>query len=239
MNNMKYNASSNIARSSIGNAPATYTSETLKQGTIAGNDSATNYVKVEPYVTNANCALGDPYADVKPRPIGRVGIIGTSPTAVEIAMNFLDADMPVTMFDSRLEPLNIAAAQVRLGYRNSVVAGELTEHMCARRIGFFAGTLSLHHLKDCDLIIETGSSDKHVQETLFRKLDQIAKSTAILAADAQTSDINFIARLTRRPGDVVGLRLASPESVFKVIPGKETAADVIVTAIMLLEKLRN
>ncbi|HWH81956.1 MAG TPA: 3-hydroxyacyl-CoA dehydrogenase family protein, partial [Burkholderiaceae bacterium] len=76
--------------------------------------------------------------------------------------------------------------------------------------------------------------------SVFRKLDAVAKTGAILATNTSTLDVNRIAAITQRPQDVVGLHFFSPANVMKlleVVRGAKTGKDVLVTVMGLSAKI--
>jgi 3-hydroxyacyl-CoA dehydrogenase len=89
-------------------------------------------------------------------------------------------------------------------------------------------------------VIEAVFEDYGVKESVFRKLDAVAKAGAILATNTSTLDLNRIATFTQRPQDVVGLHFFSPANVMKlleVVRGAKTGKDVLVTVMGLSAKI--
>lgn len=172
--------------------------------------------------------------------ICRVGIIGANPVSVGMAVSLLDADVPVTLFDTERESLDRILALARSGYENAVAAGELGANQRERRIGLLAGTVNFHHLKDCDLIVDAECADKESKESLFRRLDQTAKLGAVLATRASNVNLDHVGACTRRPGDVLGLEVsACPNSgeIWKIVPGKHTSATTLERMAALTRKI--
>jgi 3-hydroxyacyl-CoA dehydrogenase len=175
-------------------------------------------------------------ANTIPRTVGRVGIIGATTMGVGIAMNLLDADVPVTLFDFAREPIEQGMGLARSGYRDAVAQGALAQDKFDRRMALLAGTVYLHHLKDCDLIIDAACTDLAGKEKLFRRLDQIAKPGAILMTNAAHGGVDRMAGCTRRAGEVLGWHAPSPANaggMWEVVCGKETSAQALATVIGL------
>jgi 3-hydroxyacyl-CoA dehydrogenase len=102
-------------------------------------------------------------------------------------------------------------------------------------------TVSYDDLGAADLVIEAVFEELSVKEAVFRKLDSVAKSGAILATNTSTLDVDKIANFTRRPADVVGLHFFSPANIMRlleVVRGKATAKDVLATVMQLSKKIR-
>ena len=84
-------------------------------------------------------------------------------------------------------------------------------------------------LKDADLIVEAVFEEYSVKESVFTRLDAVAKPGAILASNTSTLDLDRIAAFTQRPQDVLGMHFFSPANVMKlleVVRGKATAKDL-------------
>lgn len=189
-------------------------------------------------VSETGCLAGRPANDAL-RAIGRVGIIGAD--AIGIAMHLLDADIPVTIFDTRRESTAQALAVARFGYEKLVTAGQLAPDMRDRRMALLTGAANFHHLKDCDLILATVSSEMPVAEKLFRRLDDLVKHGTILVTNHTISEMAHIARFTRRPADVLGMRFstqADPLCSFDLVRGKETSDEAFATVDALIKKIR-
>jgi 3-hydroxyacyl-CoA dehydrogenase len=79
-----------------------------------------------------------------------------------------------------------------------------------------------------------------IKQDIFRKLDAIAKPSAILATNTSYLDIDEIAAVTKRPESVVGLHFFSPANIMKlleVVRAKATADDVLQSAMTLARRI--
>ncbi|MBB6504625.1 3-hydroxyacyl-CoA dehydrogenase [Sphingomonas endophytica] len=175
------------------------------------------------------------------RPIKRVGVIGAGTMGGGIAMNFLSAGVPVTIVEMQQEALDRGTGVMRRNYEASAAKGRLPADAPDKAMGLLSPTLSLDDLDDCDLIIEAVYEDMGVKKDIFTKLDAIAKPGAILASNTSYLNIDEIAAVTKRPGDVLGMHFFSPANVMKlleVVRGRQTAPDVLATVMALAKKIR-
>ncbi len=185
--------------------------------------------------------IADIPEDTPTRNIAKVGVIGAGTMGGGITMNFLNAGIPVTMLEMKQEALDKGMATIRKNYENTLKKGKLTQEKLDQRMALLTGTMSYDDLKDCDLIIEAVFEEIGVKETVFKKLDEIAKPGAILASNTSTLDVNAIANFTKRPQDVVGMHFFSPANVMKlleVIRGAATAKDVMATVMQIAKKIK-
>jgi 3-hydroxyacyl-CoA dehydrogenase len=179
--------------------------------------------------------------DTEPRPVKKVGVIGAGTMGGGISMNFLSAGIPVTIIEMSQEALDRGTGVMRKNYEASAAKGKLTEEQVSKAMGLLTPTLDFSALSDCDLIIEAVYEDMDVKKDIFTRLDRIAKAGAILASNTSYLNINEIAAVTSRPGDVVGMHFFSPANVMKlleVVRGDKTAPDVLLTTMQLGKKIR-
>jgi 3-hydroxyacyl-CoA dehydrogenase len=176
--------------------------------------------------------------DTPIRPIKKVGILGAGTMGGGIAMNFLNAGIPVTIVEVQEAALARGLDVIRKNYERSRTAKpEETE----RRMALLEGSLDFDKLADCDLIIEAVFERMDIKKDVFARLDKIAKPGAILASNTSYLNVDEIAASISRPGDVVGMHFFSPANVMKlleVVRGAKTAPDVLLTAMQIGKKIR-
>jgi 3-hydroxyacyl-CoA dehydrogenase len=175
------------------------------------------------------------------RKIERIGVIGAGTMGGGIAMNFVNAGLPVTLLETQQDALDRGLATIRKNYESAVKKGRLTVEKLEERLALITPTLAYDDLKDADLIIEAVFEELGVKEQVFSKLDQVAKKGAILASNTSTLDLDKIAAFTKRPEDVVGMHFFSPANVMKlleVVRGAKTSKDVLATVMQLAKKIK-
>ncbi len=185
--------------------------------------------------------IPDVPGDTPVREIRSVGVIGAGTMGGGIAMNFVNAGLPVTLLETKQEALDRGLATIRKNYEANVKKGKLTQEKLEARMALIRPTLSYDDLNEADLIIEAVFEELGVKEQVFGKLDQVAKAGAILASNTSTLDVDKIAAFTKRPQDVVGMHFFSPANVMKlleVVRGEHTAKDVLATVMQIAKKIR-
>ncbi len=184
--------------------------------------------------------IPDVPAGTPERKIAKVGIIGAGTMGGGIAMNFANAGLPVTLVEVTQAALDRGLGVVRKNYERSAKGGRFTQAEVETRVGLIRGSLAMHDLADCDLVIEAVFESMDLKQQVFGKLDSIVKPGAILASNTSALDINEIAAATKRPSDVIGLHFFSPANVMKlleVVRGAKTANDVIATSMGLARRI--
>jgi 3-hydroxyacyl-CoA dehydrogenase len=185
--------------------------------------------------------IPDVPADTAQRAINLVAVIGAGTMGGGIAMNFMNAGIPVKMLEMKQDALDRGLATIRKNYESQVKKGKLKQDKFDQRMSLLSTTLSYDDLKDADLVIEAVFEEIGVKEAVFKELDRVMKPGAILASNTSTLDLNKIASFTKRPEDVVGLHFFSPANVMKlleVVRGEKTAKDVLATVMTVAKKIK-
>ncbi len=185
--------------------------------------------------------IADVPADTPLREVKKVAVIGAGTMGGGIAMNFLNAGIPVVMLEMKQEALDKGTGVMRKNYEAQVKKGKLKQDKLDERMALLTTTLKYDDLKGADLVIEAVFEDMGVKEQVFKTLDEVMKPGAILASNTSTLDLNRIAAFTRRPQDVIGMHFFSPANVMKlleVVRGGKTAKDVLATVMALGKKIR-
>ena len=169
-------------------------------------------------------------------PVKKVGVIGAGTMGGGIAMNFLNAGIPVTIIEAKKENLERGVGVIRKNYENTAKKGRLTEADVEKRMGLLTPSMDMEALADCDLIIEAVFELMEIKKEVFTKLDAIAKPGAILATNTSYLNVDEIAATTKRPESVIGLHFFSPANVMRlleIVRGEKTSKEVIATSMKL------
>ncbi|MBA3504588.1 MAG: enoyl-CoA hydratase/isomerase family protein [Betaproteobacteria bacterium] len=188
----------------------------------------------------AAAKIPDVPADTPTRKIATVAVIGAGTMGGGIAMNFLNAGIPVTILEMKQDALDKGVANLRKNYGSAVKRGKLLPEKLEQRMDLLTPTLSYAAIKGADLVIEAVFEDMDVKQRVFQQLDEVMKPGAILATNTSTLDVNRIAAGTNRPHDVVGTHFFSPANVMKlleVVRAEATAKDVLATVMELAKKI--
>jgi 3-hydroxyacyl-CoA dehydrogenase len=179
--------------------------------------------------------------DTPTREIKSAALIGSGTMGGGIAMNFANVGIPVKLLEMSQDALDKGLGIVRKNYANTVSKGRLTQEQMDKRMGLLRGVISYDELKDVDIVIEAVFEDMAVKKQVFQALDKVCKPGAILATNTSTLDVNEIAAVTSRPGDVLGLHFFSPANVMKlleVVRAAKTSKDVLATAMKLSRTIK-
>src|SRR5512147_205963 len=176
----------------------------------------------------------------KPRNVERVAIIGAGTMGGGIAMSFANAGIPVTLIETGEEQLKRGLGIMQKNYEATAARGGIPADAPAKRMALINGVVGLEHVKDADLIIEAVFETMAIKKEVFTKLDQFAKPGAVLASNTSYLNIDEIAKVTKRPQDVLGMHFFSPANVMKlceIVRADKTAPDALTTAVSIARKI--
>ena len=175
------------------------------------------------------------------RDINSVAVIGAGTMGGGIAMNFVNAGIPVTVLEADQAGLERGLGVIRKNYGVAVDKGRMTEAQLEQAMGMITPTTDYAGVAGADLVIEAVFENMEIKKQVFTKLDGVCKQGAILASNTSSLDLNEIAAVTKRPGDVIGMHFFAPANIMKlleIVRGEQTAADVIATAMAAAKKIR-
>lgn len=184
--------------------------------------------------------IDDVPKDIGRRSIATVGVIGAGTMGSGIAINFLLTGIPVILVDRQATALEAGIAAIERALDGSHRKGRLTREAVADARSLLRATMDLNDLRTCDLIIEAVFEDLEIKKTMFAAIDRVAQEGAILASNTSFLDIDAMAAATGRSADVLGLHFFSPANIMKlveVVRGRETAPDVLATAVELCKRI--
>ena len=178
---------------------------------------------------------------VEPRPLNAIAVIGGGTMGSGIATSALMAGLPVTMLEMSPEAAEKAKGRIAGNLSGALKRGKIDqagfEHLTETALRL---TTSYDDLSEADLVIEAVFEEMEVKKEVFRKLDAVAKPGAVLASNTSYLNVDEIAAVTARPGDVLGLHFFSPAHVMKlleIVVADRTAPDVLATGFALGKRM--
>jgi 3-hydroxybutyryl-CoA dehydrogenase len=172
--------------------------------------------------------------DAAPRPVQRIGVIGTGTMASGIIEVCAKSGYDVVFRARGDEKVAAVQKKVETSLGKAVQRGKLSEEDRGATLARITGTTSLDELSDCDLVIEAVVEDLAVKRELFAALDDVMKPGAVLATTTSSLPVIECATATARPRDVVGMHWFNPAAVMKlveIVPTVTTDDDVVATVL--------
>ncbi|WP_206784604.1 3-hydroxyacyl-CoA dehydrogenase family protein [Amycolatopsis sp. MtRt-6] len=179
---------------------------------------------------------------VPPRPVARVGVVGTGTMATGIAEVFAKRGLDVVLRARSLEKAQASVARVKKSLDKAVVRGKLSEEDAAAALARITPVTDFEALADVDLVVEAVAEELPVKQAVFAALDEVVRPGAVLATTTSSLPVIECAASTSRPADVVGLHFFNPAPVMKlveVVSTIATAPDVVATASAVCQEVGN
>lgn len=179
--------------------------------------------------------------DAPPNTIKRVGLVGGGTMGQGICRAVLAAGLPVTLIERDPDSRDRTALAMQQAMDGAVSKGRITAQVAQHRMDLLTVSDQIQDLADCDLVLEAVFEDMAIKKDLFRSLDAILKPGAILASNTSYLDIDDMASVTSRPGNVVGLHFFSPADVMKlleVVRAKSSSQSTLATAFWFAKFLK-
>jgi 3-hydroxyacyl-CoA dehydrogenase len=184
--------------------------------------------------------LPDLPAGITARPFSNAAVIGAGTMGGGIAMSFADFGVPVKIMDSTPEALDRGMERIRANYATSVKRGSLAEDEMQRRLTRIEPVAGYDDIKDADVVVEAVFEEMDVKKPVFTKLDEVMKPGALLLSNTSALDIDQLATMTHRPGDVAGAHFFSPANVMKlleVVRGAKTSPETLLSVMQMGRKI--
>lgn len=173
-------------------------------------------------------------AEIAPRPIKRVGVIGSGIMGSGIAAACVRREVPVVISDAAPEALARGTKLVL----EEVSFNKLTKGPDVERTLKFApllhATTADEELAGVDLVVEAVVENASVKRQVFGRVEGRLRSDAILASNTSTIPIAKLAEGLQRPEQFCGIHFFNPVRkmpLVEVIRGPKTSDQTIATAV--------
>ncbi len=175
------------------------------------------------------------------RDIKTLSVIGGGTMGAGITIAALNAGLKVKMIEQDNENLNKGIQHVTKVLERDVDKGRMTGDQKNKILENYYPSINFQDISEADMIIEAVYEEMTVKQTVFKKIDRIAKDGAVLASNTSYLDIDQIAAVTQRPKDVIGLHFFSPANIMRlleiVIPSK-VSDEVVATGLKLAKMMK-
>ena len=170
----------------------------------------------------------------------RAAVVGCGTMGSGIAMCFANAGIPVIVTESKQDMLDRGMEMIRKNYTSTVSKGRMSGDEAEARLTLIKPTLELERVSEVDVVIEAAFEDMDLKKKIFRDLDALCKTNAILATNTSSLDVNAIAATTQRPEQVVGTHFFSPANIMRlveIVRGDHSSPEVLSTILNLTKRL--
>jgi 3-hydroxybutyryl-CoA dehydrogenase len=150
--------------------------------------------------------------------IQRVTVVGAGQMGSGIAQVAAQAGFYVQLLDVAQAQVEKGRAVISRNLSRQVEKGRLEERDKEAILNRITGSTQMETaVQEADIVIEAVVESMQVKTELFRQLDVLAPSHAILASNTSSLPITEIAAVTNRPQQVIGMHFMNPVPVMKLV----------------------
>jgi 3-hydroxyacyl-CoA dehydrogenase/enoyl-CoA hydratase/3-hydroxybutyryl-CoA epimerase len=178
-------------------------------------------------------------AEVTPRPIAKVGMLGAGLMGGGIAFVTSQAGIPVRLKDKSAEGLARGLGQVRALVQRRVQRKRITARDADAELALVTGTTGYEGFRDADVVIEAVFEDLALKHRVLADVERHCKPGVIFASNTSSLPITQIAAGAARPENVIGMHYFSPVEkmpLLEIIVTAHTAPEVTATCVELGKK---
>ncbi len=180
-------------------------------------------------------------SDTAEYPLRRGAVLGCGTMGGGIAMCFANAGIPVAVREHDQAALDRGMEIIRKNYAATVSKGRMKQAVMDACMARITPTLDMEAaVEDADIVIEAVFENMELKKEIFTELDRLCDANTVLATNTSSLDVNEIASVTGRPGDVLGLHFFSPANVMKlleIVRGEKTSPEALATALTLSKRI--
>jgi 3-hydroxybutyryl-CoA dehydrogenase len=169
-----------------------------------------------------------------------IAILGAGTMGNGIAHVCARSGFNVLLYDIDQGSLYRGLDTIRTNIAREVAKQKLTQKQADEARSRITLTTSLKDLAPASLAIEAATERFDVKAEIFRNLERILPSEAILATNTSSISITKIAAQTRRPEQVIGMHFFNPVPVMKlveIIRGLQTSPATFDTVFSIAQQL--
>ncbi len=168
------------------------------------------------------------------------GVIGAGTMGNGIAQVAARAGFDVVMRDVGQEFLARGMTSIDKSLQRNVDKERLSKDEKRAIMGRIKTTTDIGALSEAVIVVEAVNEDLRVKTEVFRSLDEVTKTDAILASNTSSISITKLGAITKRPDKVIGMHFMNPVPVMKlveIIRGAATSDETYEKTRALAEKL--
>jgi 3-hydroxybutyryl-CoA dehydrogenase len=170
----------------------------------------------------------------------RVAVVGGGLMGSGIAQVAAQAGWQVVLRDITDDALAKGMAGIEKSMGRLVEKNKITTDERDSTLSRITMTCELDAAADADIVIEAIFEQVGAKQDLFRELDRVCRSDAVLGSNTSAIPITTIASVTNRPESVVGMHFFSPVPVMELcelVRGRRTSDATLTTARAFAESL--
>ena len=170
-----------------------------------------------------------------------ITVIGAGTMGNGIVHVFAQKGCNVSLFDISAESIERGLATIGKNLDRMIKKDLITEADKTETLGHISTFTDLRPaVENADLVVEAATENMDIKLKLFSDLDEMTKSSCILATNTSSISITKIAAATHRPAQVIGMHFMNPVPIMKlieIIRGYSTSDEVTATIVEMSKNL--
>jgi len=169
-----------------------------------------------------------------------VAVIGAGTMGSGIAVSLATSGHDVVLIDTAATAAEAGRRRVAATIEATVHKGRLSAEAGAAAIARVSAAQEIAAAAAAALVIEAVFESMAVKQEVFRSLDRLCRSDAVLATNTSTLDVDAIASATARPRSVVGMHFFSPAHVMRlveIVRGTASSPEAIAAALAVAKRM--
>jgi 3-hydroxyacyl-CoA dehydrogenase/enoyl-CoA hydratase/3-hydroxybutyryl-CoA epimerase/3-hydroxyacyl-CoA dehydrogenase/enoyl-CoA hydratase/3-hydroxybutyryl-CoA epimerase/enoyl-CoA isomerase len=179
-------------------------------------------------------------AQVQPRPVGQVGVVGAGIMGAGIAGAHVRRGIPALLIDVAPGALEKGVEAITKSLMGRVEIGRMTPAEAAGALARLSTAMTLNALADRDVVVEAIVENEEAKVKLYAEVQRLLPPGAILASNTSTISITRMARSVSAPERFAGMHFFNPVDrmqLVEVIRGEQTADETVVTLVALARRI--
>jgi len=180
-------------------------------------------------------------SSVKPRDIGRVGVLGSGLMGSGIATAHARSGFPTQMVDIDDERIADGMRRAADVVGGRIKIGRATPRDMQNLLSLLNTSTSQSAFSGCDLVVEAVTENEELKTKIYGQLAEVMSDDAILASNTSTISITRMAKAAPNPERFVGMHFFLPVDrmqLVEVIRGEKTSDETVATIVKLAKDIR-
>lgn len=179
-------------------------------------------------------------ANVKPRPVQKVGVVGAGIMGSGIAGAHIRKNVPTVLLDAIPAALEKGVGNITKVMQSRIDIGRMKPPEMLAALSRLTATDQLALFADRDVVVEAVIENEEAKTKLYRELQPILKPDVILASNTSTISITRMAKAWPKPENFAGMHFFNPVDrmqLVEVIRGEKTSDETTVTLVALAKQI--
>jgi len=173
--------------------------------------------------------------------LSRIGVVGAGLMGAGVAHVAALAGFAVVMLDASEEQAANGKQRLAESFAKQVAKGRMAQEKADAILGRIKASGDYADLAGCELVVEAVFESREVKAEVFKRLEAVLDSGAIIASNTSSLPITGLAEPLQHPQRFIGLHFFSPVdrmSLVEVIKGGKTSERTLAHALDFIKRLR-